>query len=104
MDYNNQYNNFQPYPPNNDKTGFGIAALVLSIVGMLLSCVWFLGIPLNLLAIIFGGVGLKNKNKGLAIAGLVIGIVGIVLSIIFGISLISDSATEYSYDYNFFNY
>ena len=60
--------------------------------------------PLNLLAIIFGGVGLKNKNKGLAIAGLVIGIVGIVLSIIFGISLISDSATEYSYDYNFFNY
>ena len=57
-----------------------VAALVLGIVGLLLSLVPCLGmwaIPLTILAIIFGVLGMKKeKGKGMAIAGLICGIVG----------------------------
>lgn len=57
-----------------------IAALVLGIVGLLFSLVPCLGmyaLPLTVLAVIFGAVGMKKPaGKGMAIAGLVCGVVG----------------------------
>ena len=55
-----------------------IAALVLGIIGLLVSLVPFVGmyaLPLTALALIFGLVTLKKK-KGMAIAGLALGVVG----------------------------
>lgn len=57
-----------------------IAALVLGIVGLVLSlipCLGMYALPLTLLAIILGALGMKNPAaRGLAIAGLVCGIIG----------------------------
>ncbi len=61
------------------KKGFAITSLVCSLVGVL-AC---MGIILGPLAIIFGGLALRNANrqpqvyggKGLATAGLIVGIV-----------------------------
>lgn len=64
--------------------GYGIAALVLGIVGVTL--VWwiipFLGFISSILAIVFGALGMKSRTRGMAIAGLVMGIVTVVLSIV----------------------
>ena len=38
----------------NDKKGFSIAALVLGIVAIVLSCIWYISIPCAILAIVFG--------------------------------------------------
>jgi|JI6StandDraft_1071083.scaffolds.fasta_scaffold00208_4 hypothetical protein len=57
-----------------------IAALVLGIVGLVLSLVPCLGmyaIPLTLIAVILGALGMKAPTgRGMAIAGLVCGIIG----------------------------
>ncbi|MDR1169678.1 MAG: FHA domain-containing protein [Prevotellaceae bacterium] len=74
------------YPPPADSqqrsnsSGMGVAALCCGIVGLL-----FAGIILGTLAIIFGSVGLKRreKNRGLSITGLVLGIIDVVLSVIY---------------------
>lgn len=61
-----------------------VAALVLGIVGLILSfvpCLGMYAIPLTILAIIFGVIGMKKeKGKGMAIAGLVCGIVGSLIA------------------------
>jgi hypothetical protein len=68
-----------PPPPQN---GFGIAAFVLGLLGLLLSFIPIIGIiawPLVLLALVFGAIGLARANsgratdRGLAIAGFVWG-------------------------------
>jgi apolipoprotein N-acyltransferase len=57
----------------------GIAALVLGIIGLLISFIPFIGmyaLPLTVLALIFGALGMRKKPRGLAIAGLVLGLLG----------------------------
>jgi len=60
--------------------GFGVAGMVCGIVALLLSCCFpVVTFILALLAVIFGGLGIKkNSGKGMAIAGLVCGIIGLV--------------------------
>lgn len=57
-----------------------IAALVLGIIGLVLSLVPCLGMyamPLTVLAVILGALGMKAATgRGMAIAGLVCGIIG----------------------------
>lgn len=61
-----------------------IAALVLGIIGLVLSfvpCLGMYAMPLTILACIFGGLGMKNiQGKGMAIAGLVCGIIGTLIA------------------------
>ena len=57
----------------------GVAALVLGIIGTLVSFIPVLGmyaIPLTVLALAFGALGLRKPKRGLATAGLVLGLVG----------------------------
>lgn len=75
-----------PYPYGTaPKNGLGTAALVLGIIGVVLSWTVYLGVILGALAIIFGGIGLgrakrgEATNRGSAMAGLVLGIVAIAL-------------------------
>jgi len=68
--------------------GMATAAMVLGIVGLVLSiipwCTWVIGVPCDILAIIFGAVAISKvrsgeaTGEGMAKAGLVCGIVGIL--------------------------
>ncbi|MFV2121964.1 DUF4190 domain-containing protein [Streptomyces sp. Act-28] len=73
-----------PQPSN----GPGTAGLVLGIIGIVCNLtilLWFVGVILGILAIIFGAVGRSRANrgeatnKGAATAGLVTGIISTVL-------------------------
>lgn len=70
----------------SDSKGFGVAALVLGIVGIVGSWVpvlnWF-SIILGILAVIFGILAVvKTESKSIGIAGLVIGAATVVICII----------------------
>ena len=54
-----------------------VAALVCGIVGL-----FFGGLILGPLAIIFGAIGMKRDGRGMAIAGLVCGIVATLFSLL----------------------
>lgn len=68
--------------PKKEKKGFCIASMVLGIVALVFFCVWYISIPCGILAIIFGILGVKTKNKGMAIAGLITGTIGLVISVL----------------------
>jgi len=75
-----------------------IAALVLGILSILTSCLWFVAAPLGIAAIVLGFLG-RGKAKrgqarqgGLATAGIVTGALGLILTIgltVAGISLLN---------------
>ncbi|MFE4666435.1 DUF4190 domain-containing protein [Streptomyces sp. NPDC056716] len=79
-----------PMQPSN---GMGTTGLVLGIIGAVCSLtffMWFLGVILGILAIIFGAIGRgkanrgEATNKGAATAGLVCGIVATVVLPVLG--------------------
>jgi hypothetical protein len=62
--------------------GLAVAGLVCGVVG-----VFVLNIVLGPLAVIFGGVGLRNANRGasgrgMALAGVILGVFDIVLFVV----------------------
>lgn len=65
-----------------DGSGFNIAGFVLGLIGLFISWIPYLGLILCLLAVIFGGIGIKGRLKGLGIAGLVMGLIGLIIAII----------------------
>ena len=80
----------------SESEGFGIAALVLGIITVLLFCTcisWITGI----LAIIFGIIQLvKGNKKGMAIVGLITGGIGFIASVILYILIFFTSLGSYS--------
>jgi hypothetical protein len=70
-------------------SGFAVASLVLSIVGLAFGCCSF-GVP-SLLAVIFGHIGLaqtragRMAGNGMAVAGLVMGYIFVVPAVLFSI-------------------
>ncbi|MFE0044514.1 DUF4190 domain-containing protein [Streptomyces albireticuli] len=86
----------QPYPvgyaaPMQPNNGTGTAGLVCGIVGTvcsLLVFLWFFGLVLGVLGIIFGAVGRSKVTKGeatnrqAATAGIVLGIAALVILIL----------------------
>lgn len=73
-----------------EKKGFAVTSLVLGICGVIFFWASLFGVALNVLAIIFGVIGIvkvRNESKiysgkGMAIAGLVLGIIGLALMLI----------------------
>jgi len=61
---------------NNSKKGFGIASFVLSLIGLFL-----FGLPLGILAVIFGAI--SWSESGLGRAGLIIGVIDIASVLLF---------------------
>lgn len=68
-----------PIQPNS---GFSITSMVLGILSILSSLVWFISIPLGIISLVFGVLGRSKGGRGMAIAGIVTSIIGIILSII----------------------
>ena len=81
---------YMPYIDTRKTSGMGVAALVVSLVGLFLFGIPVVGIITEVLAIIFGGVCISQcnrqpmeyKGKGLGIAGLVIGIILLAILVI----------------------
>lgn len=75
------------------RNGFGIAALVLGILAIVLSWSAVGGIVFGVLAIIFAILGMRKAgrgeatNKGMSISGLVTGIIGLIIGVIIAIAL-----------------
>lgn len=79
------YGNYGP-PPNPEKNGFGLTALILGIVGLLFCLVpltGFIGFICGVIALIFGIAGIsrvrksKATNKKTSIAGTILGALAI---------------------------
>lgn len=83
---------YQPYvsPAQPGQTNIpGIVSLVLGITSIVLSWVFFLGLPGSIAGVILGIIGMRRTTgKGLAVGGLVCSIIGLVLSACIGILLI----------------
>lgn len=105
----NETNILQNNEQNKDKKSFSMAALVLGIVAIVLSCVLYISIPCGILAIVFGAIGLKSSKRGMSISGIVTGIIGMIISIsiililvIFGFTLgITESIRDIMDDNNY---
>ena len=89
MENNNNETNQTVYIQNNpenvnkkDRKAFSIAALVLGIISIVLSCLWYVSVPAGILAIILGIIGLKSTKRNFSIAGIVTGVIGILLTIL----------------------
>ena len=67
---------------HSESQGLAIASLVLGILAIITSVVWFISIVLGVLAIIFGAVSVKKQGRKKAIAGIITGSVGVVLSLL----------------------
>lgn len=63
--------------------GMAIAALVLGIVAITTSLIWFISVPTGVLAIVFGALGLKSAGRRKALAGVITGSLGVIFSILF---------------------
>lgn len=80
------------YPRTN---GFAVTGLILGIISLVISFCCCGGLPLNLLGLLFSGIGLAQINrqpdvytgKGVAIAGLVISALSLLLGI--GVMIVS---------------
>ncbi len=62
--------------------GLAITSLVLGILAIITCLVWYIGIVLGVLAIIFGAVSVKKRGRKKAIAGIVTGSIGVILSLL----------------------
>jgi len=66
------------------ENGLGIAGFVLGLLSLILFLVFFISIPMAILAIIFCSVQIKKNSTGLAVAGLVLGILGLLGALLVG--------------------
>ncbi|HEY3894334.1 MAG TPA: hypothetical protein VGL88_03090 [Pseudonocardiaceae bacterium] len=87
--------------PARPRNGFGIAALVLGLLALVLCWTIIGGVLLGLLALIFGLIGGARvrrgqaTNGGMSVAGIVLGVLGLLLGIglaVFGVSLLNSPA------------
>ena len=73
-----------PMPAAASTNGFAVASLVLGVVGVVLTLAFRLGLISDVLAVVFGALGMSKAregapNGGLAKAGLILGLVGLGL-------------------------
>jgi membrane-bound ClpP family serine protease len=96
--YDGAYPRVQPR-----QNGFGTAALVLGVVGLVLVLLILfspVGVILGLLAVVFGILGIMRvnrgeaDNRGQAVTGLVTGAVALVIGLFFAISIGTFFATN----------
>lgn len=86
-------------PPRPPKNGFGTAALVLGIIAVVFGFIpvvgVFFAIPLAILALLFGALGIvraftgKASNKGVSITGTSLGVAAIIVATVMTVAVFS---------------
>jgi hypothetical protein len=66
-----------------ESIGLSVTSMVLGIISLVIFCIWFISMPLAIMAIIFGSIGMSKGGKGMAIAGVVCAISAIFLFLVF---------------------
>ena len=93
----------QPDQKKTDSAAFGIVAMVLGILALLLFCTW-INYILGIIAIVFGIIQLvKHRQKGMAIAGIVMSGVSFLLTLILYAGIFSALGNESSDFYDYYN-
>lgn len=69
-------------PQKKDNSGLAITSLAMGIFSCLAWLFPICGLPVSVLALIFGIVGLNSSKRNLAIAGIVMSAIGLILTII----------------------
>ena len=78
-----------PQPPVQPRNGFGVASLVLAIIGLLFCWTVFVAVVLGPAAVVFGFLGRGRvkrgdaNNGGVAVAGVVLGALAIIVGLAF---------------------
>ena len=68
-------------PSRRGGDGFGVAALVLGIVALPLSCCFILSGPVALVGLLLGVIGMSRRDgRGLAIAGVALNVIALLLT------------------------
>ena len=75
--------------PSNVADVVAILSLVFGILALPLICACYLSIPCGILAMIFGGFGLRSRNRSVAIAGMICAGIAILISAIMLIAFLS---------------
>ena len=73
------YDDRAPIRREAESVGLSVTAMVLGIISVVIMCIWFISLPLAIMAIIFGSLGASKGGKGMAVAGMVCGIVAITI-------------------------
>ena len=73
-----------PAPAAVSNNGFAVASLVLGVVGVVMTVTFRIGLISDVLAVVFGALGITRAregapNGGLAKAGMILGLVGLGL-------------------------
>lgn len=81
---NNQPINNEPAKATkSDRKGFNITSMILGIIAVLGSCVWYINFPCSIIAIIFSVAGKNDSGRGMGVAGMVLGIIALVLYVVY---------------------
>lgn len=70
-----------------DKKGFGIAGMVLGIIGLVLCCVWYISLPCAIIGLILSIISQHAKSNGFALAGIITCAFSIAFSLLIGVSV-----------------
>jgi len=93
------------------RNGLGVAALVCGLIGALAGLIpilFFIALPLGILGLVFGWVGMRRAsrgeatNRGMAISGLILGVIGTGLAI-WGITIVVGATNQLQDDLNNLN-
>lgn len=82
--YQQNYVQYGEYQEPKKSNGMAIGSMVCGIISILISCCWYIGLPLAIVSIVLGIIVLKNKKdgKGMAIAGIVLSGITVIIAIV----------------------
>lgn len=82
-EFNNVSMYQEPESNGNGNKGMAIASMILGIVAIVLSCIWYISVIAGIVSIVLAVLYNKQNGKcGMTTAGIVCSIIGIVLAVL----------------------
>lgn len=76
-------------PPQQKSVGLAVASMVLGILSVVMCCLWFLSVPMAIIAIVLGVIARGKAARGeaggggMATTGIVFGVIGLLIWVLF---------------------
>ncbi|ADL52762.1 DUF4190 domain-containing protein [Clostridium cellulovorans] len=86
----------------NESKGLAIASMILGIVSVVTSCLWFVAGPCGLIGLILGIVSKVKKQggSGFSTAGIILSVIGLIICLvllILGAAFLSAYSDQFNY-------